>query len=133
MRQDGQDGVAQTHRQALEQYPEQAVPPYEPPTIHFTELKDFPADSPIREEWQTYRRELPRLLKEGLEGKFALIKREAIIGIFATLDEGVRAGRQKFLMQPFLVQPIREREPLLRLRGYTLPCRNSIIRLPETR
>jgi len=123
----------QAHRQAVEQYPEQPATSPEPSSIHFTELRELPADSPIREEWKTYRRELPRLLKEGLEGKFALVKGGAIVGIFATLDEGIQAGRQKYLMQPFLLQPIREREPLLRTRGQTLPCHSSIIRLPRMR
>jgi hypothetical protein len=116
-------------QQAVAQDCREPVQSPEPPTIHYTELQDLPSDSPIREEWKTYRHELPRLLAEGLEGKFALVKSGAIIGIFATLDEGVEAGRQMYSLQPFLVQPIREREPLLRTRGHSLPCHNSIIRL----
>lgn len=43
--------------------------------------------------------------------------------IHYTFAEGVTAGREKYLLQAFLVQPIREWEPLLRMRGYSLPCR----------
>src|SRR5437764_13657776 len=90
---------------------------------HYTEVGDLPADSPIYREFLTYRRELPRLLAEGHEGKFALIKGEEIIGLFASLDEGRRPGREQFSFQPFMVQPIREWEPLLRLGGLHRQCR----------
>jgi hypothetical protein len=123
----------QSHRQAIDQDSEPPALSSESPSVYYTQLQDLPADSPIFEEWKTYRRELPRLLKEGLAGKFALVKGREVIGIFANLGEGIQAGRQKYLLQPFLVQPIREREPLLRMRGYTLPCRSSIIRLPRMR
>jgi hypothetical protein len=112
--------MEEAHRQAIEQCRETPAASPEPPTILYTELQDLPADSPIREEWETYRRELPRLLKEGLEGQLALVQGREVVGIFATLEEGLRAGRQKFLSEPFLLQPIRKREPLLRTRGQTL-------------
>ena len=116
--------VEALHREALEQFRKRPVPPVGPPTVHYTELTDFPPESPIYLEWKTYRRELPGLLSQGQEGKFALIKGAKIVGIFETWDEGLRVGRERYLLQPFLVQPIREREPLLRLRGYSLPCRS---------
>jgi len=134
MRQGGQGWIEQAHRQAAEQNLERQEPPTpssEHASIHYTELQELPADSPVREEWKTYRRELPRLLKERQEGKFALVKGGEVVGIFATLDEGVQAGRQKYLMQPFLVQPIREREPLLRTRGHSSPCHSSGIPSPK--
>jgi hypothetical protein len=86
------------------------------PAIHYTELAEMPPDSPIYEETKTFRRELPRLLAEGQEGKWALIKGAEIIGLFETLDEGYRVGRQRFLFQPFIVQPVREWQPLLRMK-----------------
>lgn len=127
----GRQMMDEAHRKAVQQYRTEPAESAEPPTIHYTELQDLPEDSAIYEEWKTYRGELPRLLKEGLEGQFALIKGGQIMGIFPTLDEGLQAGRLKYLMQPFLVQPIREREPLLRIRGHSLPCRCSIIRSPR--
>jgi hypothetical protein len=86
------------------------------PTIHYTEMAEQPSDSPIYREAQTFRRELPRLLDEGHEGKWVLIKGDQIIGLYESLDEGYRAGREGFLFQPFIVQPIRERQPLFRVR-----------------
>lgn len=92
--------------------------------IHYTELVDPPADWVLFPEWKTFRAALPGLLAEGHDGKFALVKGDQIIGVFATLDEGVRAGRERYLMQPFMVQPIRTWEPMLRLSPYCLPpCR----------
>jgi hypothetical protein len=90
--------------------------------IHYTQMAEAPPDSPIYRECQTYRRELPRLLAEGLEGNVVLIKGEEIIGFFADEDEAVRVGRQKYLMQPFLVQRIREWEPLLFQGGLFRTC-----------
>ncbi|MCI0461539.1 MAG: hypothetical protein L0Z62_31705 [Gemmataceae bacterium] len=92
--------------------------------IHYTELPDCPPGSEGDQEWDTFRRELPRLLAEGHEGKFALIKGDAIVGIYPTSDEGVRAGYAQFgLNDLFLVQPIRTWERLLRLPWECWPCR----------
>jgi hypothetical protein len=115
--------------QARSQPPEET----EPATVHYTQLQDLPATSPICTEWNTYRRELPRLLEEGMAGKFALIKGEVTIGIFDNFDEAVQVGREKYLMQAFLVQPIREREPLLRIRGHALPWHSSATQSPKAR
>jgi len=82
--------------------------------IHFTEMPEPSADSPIYREAQTFRRELPRLLAEGHDGKWALIKGNEIIGLYATLDEGYRLGRERFLFHPFIVQPVREWQLLIR-------------------
>jgi hypothetical protein len=78
--------------------------------------------SPVSREWNTYRREVGRLLSEGHEGEFALIKGEEVVGLFPTFAEGIREGRARYQFQPFLVQQIREREPLLVIRGHSLPC-----------
>jgi hypothetical protein len=42
-------------------------------TIHYTQMQDLPPDSSLFHELKTYRRELPRLLAEGLEGHYVLI------------------------------------------------------------
>lgn len=89
------------------------------PTIHFTKMADQAADSPIYEEVKTFRRELPRLLAEGHEGKWVLIKGDKIVGLFESLDEGYCRGRKLYLLQPFIVQPVSEQQPLLRGK---VPC-----------
>jgi hypothetical protein len=87
--------------------------------IHYTELTDVAPGSPLADEWNTFRRELPRLLAEGNEGNFALLKGTEIIGIFDTWEAARLAGLQKYLLQGFLVQPIQTWQPLLRIRGYS--------------
>ncbi len=42
-----------------------------------------------------------------------------IIDIFDTWEAGYDAGWERYLMEGFLVQPIRTWEPLLRIRGYS--------------
>lgn len=84
------------------------------PTIHYTEVPELPPDHPLFREERAYRRELPRLLREGHERKYGLFKGDDLIGIFDTDREAVRAGYKRFLFQmPFLVTPILEYEPLL--------------------
>jgi hypothetical protein len=89
--------------------------------IHYTELPDAKPEDSDFDEWNTFRRELPRLLAEGHEGKFALLKGTEVIGIYDTWEAGYDAGLERYLLQGqgFLVQPIRTWEPLLRLRGYS--------------
>src|SRR4051794_30704066 len=92
-------------------------------TIHHTQLPDFPPGHLLGREWDFFRRELPRLLAEGHEGEFALLKGEEVVGLYPTRDNALRAGYHKFLLEPFLVHAIRTEEPLLRLSPYCWPCR----------
>lgn len=55
-------------------------------------------------EMETYRRELPRLLAD--EGKYVLIHGDDVAGIFATDEEAVEAGDERFGLEPFLVHRI---------------------------
>jgi len=91
-------------------------------TVHYTELPDLPAGHLLEREWNFYRREVPRLLAEGHEGKFALLKGEEIIGLYPTWEAASGVGYQKFLLESFMVQPILTEEPLLRLSPYCWPC-----------
>lgn len=116
---DGRDIVDQMFREALERHQEQArtnppPPPPDPPTIHFTELPDAQPDSQIYQEWNHYRREVARLLAEGQEGRWVLIKGDEIIGIWETKQEAYTVALEKYLMQPCLIQQILSREPLVR-------------------
>jgi hypothetical protein len=107
--------VEQAHREAVEQARKQPPPPpVERPTISYTELPEAKPDSPLYLEWNFYRREVGRLLAEGHEGRFVLIKGEEIIGIWDADEEARAVALQKYLMQPCLIQQIRSREPLLR-------------------
>ena len=114
MNDDGRALVEALHREAAEQARGQPWPPTERPTIHFTELPEAQPGDVLYSEWNTYRREVARLLAEGHEGKFVLIKGEQIIGLWQTRDEAKDVALQRFLMQPVLIQQVLEREPLLR-------------------
>jgi hypothetical protein len=69
-------------------------------------LGDLPPDSPIHQEWTLFCRELPRLLGEGQEGRWVLIKGEEIIGIFDTRREALSAGTRRFGLAPLLAEQI---------------------------
>ena len=69
-------------------------------------LWDLPADSPIQVEWDLFRRERPRLLMDGHEGRWVLVKGEEIIGVFNTRDDARNAGLQRFGVVSMLVQQI---------------------------
>jgi hypothetical protein len=64
----------------------------------------------IRTEIATYRRELPRLLAEGHEGRFVLIKGDQVFGVWDTFDDATQAGHDRFGLGPFLAQPIDSRD-----------------------
>lgn len=83
-------------------------------SIPYTELPAAQAGSPITHEWDVYRREVARLLEQGLEGKFILIKGDAIVGIWNTQDEAEEVARQRYLLQPVLIHQVRRREPVVR-------------------
>jgi hypothetical protein len=83
-------------------------------TIPWNELPPAEPGSPLAAEWETYRREIGRLLGEGREGQFVLIKGEEIIGVFDTWDEARRIGLEKYLMQPHMVHPVLAQEPVIR-------------------
>jgi hypothetical protein len=85
--------------------------------IHYTELPAPNPDSQIKTECETYRREVGRLLAEGLGGQFVLIKGQTIFGCFKTADEALAEGYARFLLQPFLVQQVLEWEPVLHRRA----------------
>jgi hypothetical protein len=83
-------------------------------TIPYTQLPPARPGSPLAAEWETYRREVGRLLAAGLEGKHALIHGDDIVGIFDTWDEAAQAGLEKFLLEPHMIHPILADEPVIR-------------------
>jgi hypothetical protein len=64
----------------------------------------------IKREIKTYRRELPRLLAEGQEGRVALIKGDEVVSIWDTFDDAYQAGRERFGLDVFIAQPIDSRD-----------------------
>jgi hypothetical protein len=84
-------------------------------------LWDQPPDSPIKVEWDLFRRERPHLLAQGHEGRWVLVKGELIIGIFDTREEARNAGLQRFGVVSMLVQQLLRCYRPLR-QGYSWPC-----------
>jgi hypothetical protein len=99
----------------LKRVPSRPLLPPDLPTIPYTALAEAPPDSPIAAEWNFYRRHVGRLLAEGRQGKWVLLKGERIVGIWDTFEEANQA--QRSLEQPAIIKQILEREPLLRI-GY---------------
>jgi hypothetical protein len=127
MTDDVRDLAARFQREERERIgflPTSPPPPSEPLTIHHTDLAEALPGSPIATEWNFYRREVARLLAEGNEGKWVLIKNEEVIGLWATQEEADRVRLQRFLMQPVLMKQVLTREPVLRGGGYGRPWRS---------
>jgi hypothetical protein len=100
--------------------PRPLLPP-DLPTIPYTALAEAPPDSPIATEWNFYRRIVGRLLEEGREGQWLLIKHEEIVGIWDTEADANAVRLERFLMQPVLMKQILAQEPILRI-GYNRLC-----------
>jgi hypothetical protein len=115
MKETGEDLVLRLHREEVERLRREGTttPPVEPPGIPYTDLPPASPDSPLADEWDTYRQEVGRLLSEGKQGQFVLIKRRQVVGLYATEREALAHGYQMFPCQAFLVHQVREREPRL--------------------
>jgi hypothetical protein len=94
----------------------------EPPTIHYSELGPAPPGSAIAQEWDFYRREAGRLIAQGYEGQWVLIKGEQIIGFFGSDREAMDEGYRRFLLQGFLVHQVQTREPVIRSTYHRCSC-----------
>lgn len=92
--------------------------PVEPQTVHFSEL---PEALPGRgaTEWNFYRRAVGRLLADGHEGRWVLIKGEEIVGVWDTREEADRVRVERFLTQDVLMKQICTRERVFRGGGYS--------------
>ncbi len=75
--------------------PQPPSPAAAAPTIPYTELPAAKADSPLYQEWNLYRSAVGRLLAEGQEGRFVLIKGEHIVGTWDTRSEAKAAALEK--------------------------------------
>ena len=59
------------------------------------------------EQWEralrdlaTYRRELPRLLREGQAGRYALIKNDQVVSTRETIGDALQAAAERFGLEP---------------------------------
>lgn len=87
------------------------------------QLHDAPPGSPVATEWNFYRRIIGRLLEDGHEGKWLLIREEELVGIWPTLAEANTVRLERYPQQPVLMKQILTQEPILRI-GYNRLCRS---------
>ena len=87
--------------------------------VHPWELPDLPEDHVLAVEWKTFKREVQRLLREGHEGRYAVIKGDQIIGVWDGEWDAVEAGRDRFWPAPFMVEKIKYRERPVRIPRYS--------------
>jgi len=99
-------------------------PPSELLRVHYSELPEDVAGDPIARDWNFYRREVGRLLAEGHEGKWVLIKGEEIVGIGDTEGEAKAEAVEHYLMMPVLIHQVLVHEPVLRTPTFRYRCLN---------
>lgn len=65
----------------------------------------------LERELETYKRKLPQLVEH--EGKFALVHGDDFIDIYSSYDDALKAGYERFGLNPFLVKKISSSEEAL--------------------
>ena len=115
-------GLQQQEREQLLKNLPPPNPEPERPTMHWTELAEVTPGSRIATEWNFYRNQVGRLLAEGQEGRWVLIKGEEIIGMWDTEKEADQVRVQRFLKQDVLIHQVLTREPVLRGPTYFRLC-----------
>ena len=63
----------------------------------------------LEREYQAFKDHYAELLAKG-EGKFALIKGEAIVDVFSSYEDALKEGLKRFGDIPFLIQEIQREE-----------------------
>ena len=76
----------------------------------------------LEKELETYRRELPHLLKQ--EGQFVVISGDEVLGAWPTYSAALTAGYQRY-EDHFMVKQIQAKEqPRVLLHDLRPPCRS---------
>lgn len=92
-------------------------------TTHSQKFTGFPA--PLKEgynlitmeielntEYELYKVVKEKLLKEGREGKFVLIKGKTVVSFFDTEEGAYKEGVRRFGTAPFLIHKVSKEEPV---------------------
>lgn len=77
----------------------------------------------LDKELATYSANLPSLLKH--QGKFVLVKGDAVIDTFDTYGDALKRGYEKFGLEPFLVKRIMPTEQVSFISRSIVPCQLS--------
>jgi hypothetical protein len=73
----------------------------------------------LEKELETYKAKISEL--KAHEGKFVLIHGDAIEDFFSTYEDAIKAGYQKFKLEPFLVKQILTEEPVFYVTRHITP------------
>jgi hypothetical protein len=73
----------------------------------------------LEKELATYRNKLTELKEH--EGKFVLIHGDEVVDFFAAYEDAIKAGYQKFSLEPFLVKQINAIETVQHVTRHILP------------
>jgi hypothetical protein len=63
-------------------------------------------------ELATYQRELPRLLTDGEEGRWVLVRGSQVVSTWDTFEDAIQVGYDRFGQTPFLVQQVLTEQPV---------------------
>lgn len=78
----------------------------------------------LEKELETYKKNLAEL-KDGNEGKFALVHGDDVVGIFVAYEDAVKSGYERFKLEPFLVKKIEAVEAVQFISRFADPCSTS--------
>jgi hypothetical protein len=80
-------------------------------------------DMALEKELAVYRDKSPTWKDK--EGKYVLIHGEDVIDFFAAYEDAIKAGYQKFKLEPFLVKQVNATEKVLHLTRNVLPHKRA--------
>lgn len=123
MGEDANELVLRLHRKALEhldQLPSASTLGVD--EQGHAKLPEAEPGSPVAADWEIFRQEVERLIREGYRGKFALVKAGQPILVWDTVRDAVQAARLLYGEEPCLVQQILPYVKPLRAGGIR-PCR----------
>jgi hypothetical protein len=123
MTDDTNDWVFRLHREEVERIRGQPLGFPETPPPPSPDLPEGEPNSPFAKEWNLFRREVGRLIREGYQGRIALVKAGHPITVWDTLRDAAQAGQLLYGQGPCLVQEILPFLRPLRL-GYNRLCRD---------
>jgi len=78
----------------------------------------------LEREMETYIKKLPELKDK--EGKFALVHGDDVVDVFAAYEDALKAGYERFQLEPFLVKKIEAIETVQAVTRLLIPCRISL-------
>lgn len=90
-------------------------------TRDYRKLDPLPHRIMLFEEWETYRRLVPELLARGDEGKYIVIIKSTILGVWATESEALAAARKQGVEEDCFLYRISPRVPFIRVSSLVWP------------